>query len=124
MSDPRSLRARVVRLGALILAIGVVATAVSFWVVRSDVERLDRQRVDRPATQALLGVQQLMASVNQVLATADGVVATSGLDPRRFARVLGPDVRASSTLAGIALGQQGRCPRAHRGASWRHAPAH
>ena len=38
-------------------------------------------------------MQQLTASVDQVLATANGVVATSGLDARRFVAVLGPDVR-------------------------------
>ena len=87
----------------LTAVLGVVATSASFVVVRSDVRRLDQQRVDRPATQAVLGVQHLMASVDQVLATANGVVAATGLDPRHFVAVLGPDVRASSALAGIAL---------------------
>ena len=89
----------------MIAFVGVIATSSIFLVVRSDVDRLDRQRVDRPAGQALLGVQHLAASVDQILATANGVVATSGLDPHRFAAVLGRDVDASSTdsLAGMAL---------------------
>ena len=103
MSRQRSLRARLVRTVIVTAVLGVAATAGSFVLVRNDVNRLDRQRVDRPATQALLGVQHLASSVDQVLATADGVVASSGLDPQRFVAVLGPDVNASSTLAGMAL---------------------
>jgi signal transduction histidine kinase/ActR/RegA family two-component response regulator len=103
VSRHRSLRARMLRTVAVTAVIGIAATAASFVVVRNDVGRLDRRRVDRPATQALLGVQHLMASVDQVLATANGVVAASGLDAQRFRAVLGPDVNVSSTLAGIAL---------------------
>jgi hypothetical protein len=84
-------------------AIGLAATTAACVVVRNDVDRLNRRRVDRPATDALLGVQSLSASVDQVLATANGVVATSDLDARRFVQVLGPDVRRSPTLAGMAL---------------------
>jgi len=94
---------RLVRTVIVTAVLGVAATAGSFVLVRNDVNRLDRQRVDRPATQALLGVQHLGSSVDQVLATADGVVASSGLDPQRFVAVLGPDVNARSTLAGMAL---------------------
>ena len=48
-------------------------------------------------------MQHLQASVDQVLATANGVVAASGSDPDRFRAVLGPDVAATSTIAGMAL---------------------
>ncbi len=88
---------------AVTAALGLVATTAAYVVVRTDVDRLNRRRVDRPATDALLGVQSLSASVDQVLATANGVVATSDLDARRFVQVLGPDVRRSATLAGMAL---------------------
>ncbi len=98
-----SLRSRILRTSALIAVVGAIATSSLFVVVRGDVAKLDRERVDRPAAQALLGVQHLTASVDQILATANGVVATSGLDPKRFQAVLGPDVNASSTLAGMAL---------------------
>ncbi len=110
MTRARTFGTRAQRRCALIAAIGVAATTCSFAVVRSDVHRLGRQRLDRPAAQALLGVQHFMASVDQVLATANGVVAASGIDPRRFTAVLAPDVQASSTLAGLALvvGNPGR----------------
>jgi PAS domain S-box-containing protein len=96
-------RSRIARTSVLIVIVGAIATSSLFFVVRSDVDKLDRERVNRPAAEALLGVQHLTASVDQVLATANGVVATSGLDPRRFAAVLAPDVDKSSTLAGMAL---------------------
>ena len=103
MSRHRSSARECSRTVAVTAVVGITATAASFAFVRNDVGRLDRRRVDRPATQALLGVQNLMASVDQVLATANGVVATSGLDAQRFRAVLGPDVNANATLAGIAL---------------------
>jgi PAS domain S-box-containing protein len=99
----RPLRARAARSCAAVLAVGAALTSVAFVVVRGDVERLTRQRIDRPAGQALLSVQHLTAAVDQVLATANGVYATSGGDARRFAAVLGPDVGASPTIAGLAL---------------------
>jgi hypothetical protein len=89
-----SLRARVTRTIAVTAALGVAVTMLGYVVVRNDVDRLNQRRVDRPATEALLGVQQLTASVDQVLATANGVVAASGVDPERFVAVLGPDVPA------------------------------
>jgi PAS domain S-box-containing protein len=98
-----SLRSRIGRTAVVITAVGAIATASLYVVVRSDVEKLDRERVDRPAAQALLGVQSLTAAVDQILATANGVVATSGVDPQQFTAVLGPDVKNSSTLAGMAL---------------------
>jgi signal transduction histidine kinase/ActR/RegA family two-component response regulator len=98
-----ALRSKVTRTIAVTAALGIAATTLAYVVVRNDVDRLNRRRVDRPATESLLGVQQLSASVDQVLATANGVVATSGVDPKRFVAVLGPDVRASETLAGMAL---------------------
>jgi hypothetical protein len=103
MTRTRSLRARLVRTVVVTSVLGITATAASFAVVRNDVDRLERQRVDGPAGSALLGVQYLQAHVDQVLATANGVVAASGLDPKRFVAVLGPDVKGSTTLAGIAL---------------------
>ncbi|MDQ1478834.1 MAG: hypothetical protein QOE62_4063 [Actinomycetota bacterium] len=96
-------RGRVVRACVTVAAVGLVLTAGSFAVARDVVTRLNRQRVDRPANAALLAVQQLSSSADQVLATAAGVVAATAGDPRRFVRVLGPDVAASSSLAGIAL---------------------
>jgi signal transduction histidine kinase/ActR/RegA family two-component response regulator len=104
-----SLRTRIARTSILIVVVGAIATASLFSVVRNDVDKLDRERVDRPAAEALLGVQHLTASVDQILATAKGVVATSGLDPRRFAAVLAHDVNASptDTLAGMALVTRG-----------------
>ncbi|HYL51031.1 MAG TPA: ATP-binding protein [Acidimicrobiia bacterium] len=99
----RPLRARAARSCAAVFAVGAALTSVAFVVVRGDVERLTRQRIDHPAGQALLGVQQMTAAVDQVLATANGVYATSGGDARRFVAVLGPDVNASSTLAGMTL---------------------
>ncbi len=103
MKRRRPLRARAARSFAAVLAVGAALTSVAFVVVRGDVERLTRQRIDRPAGQALLSVQHLTAAVDQVLATANGVYATSGGDAHRFAAVLGPDVDASPTLAGLAL---------------------
>ena len=100
-----SLRSRILRTSILIIVVGAIATASLFSVVRNDVDKLDRERVDRPAAEALLGVQQLTAAVDQILATGKGVVATSGLDPSRFAAVLAHDVNQSptDTLAGMAL---------------------
>ena len=96
----------------MIAVVGAIATSSLFFVVRNDVDKLDRERVDRPAAQALLGVQHLAASVDQILATANGVVATSGLDPKRFTAVLGPDVNKDLTLAGMALiTRAGAAPR-------------
>src|SRR2546423_13593991 len=103
MRRRRPLRARAARSCAAVLAVGAALTSVAFVVVGGDVERLTRQRIDRPAGQALLSVQHLTAAVDQVLATANGVYATSGGDAHRFAAVLGPDVDASPTLAGLAL---------------------
>jgi len=99
------LRTRIARTSILIIVVGAIATASLFSVVRNDVDKLDRERVDRPAAEALLGVQQLTAAVDQILATGKGVVATSGLDPSRFAAVLAHDVNQSptDTLAGMAL---------------------
>jgi PAS domain S-box-containing protein len=94
---------RVLRACVTIVAIGLVMTMTSFVFARDVVTRLGRQRVDRPANAALLGVQQMSSAVDQVLATAGGVVAATGGDPRRFVTVLGPDVVSSSSLAGIAL---------------------
>src|SRR4029079_14373627 len=98
-----SLRTRIARTSILIIVVGAIATASLFSVVRNDVDKLDRERVDRPAAEALLGVQQLTAAVDQILATGKGVVATSGLDPGRFAAVLAHDVNYSptDTLAGM-----------------------
>ncbi len=103
MSRARPLRARAARSCAAVLVVGIALTSAAFVVVRGDVNRLSRQRIDRPAGQALLSVQHLTAAVDQVLATANGVYATSGGDPARFAEVLGPDVQASPTIAGLAL---------------------
>ncbi len=98
-----TLRSRVVRSCAQALVVGVAATTVTFVVVRNDIDRLNRQRVDRPAAQALLSVQHFAAAVDQILAIADGVYATSGGDPARFTAVLAPDVAGNSTIAGMAL---------------------
>jgi PAS domain S-box-containing protein len=76
---------------------------VSLLAVRSEVARLTRQQLDQPAAQAALSVQHLAASVNQVLATANGVIAAGGPDSSRFTAVFGPDIRAGGTLAGMAL---------------------
>jgi len=103
MTPRPTLRARSTRAGVAAMVVGLALTSTLFVVVRSDVDRLARQRLDQPAGEATLAVQHLMASVDQVLATANGVVATSGADPVRFREVLGPDVAASSTLAGLAL---------------------
>jgi hypothetical protein len=103
MTRRSSLGARSARAGVAALVVGLALTSTLFVVVRSDVDRLARQRSDRPASEAALAVQHLMASVDQVLATANGVVAASGADPARFRTVLGPDVAATSTLAGLAL---------------------
>src|SRR4051812_30165623 len=96
-------RRRGVRGCVTIVAIGLALTTSSYVITRDVVTRLDRQRIDRPANAALLVVQQLSSAVDQVLATASGVVAASGGDPKRFVAVLGPDIASSSTLAGIAL---------------------
>jgi signal transduction histidine kinase/ActR/RegA family two-component response regulator len=96
-------RGRVARACVTIAVVGLVLTVGAFALARDVVTRLDRQRVDRPANAALLAVQQLSSSADQVLATAAGVVAATGGDPHRFVSVLGPDVTASTSLAGIAL---------------------
>jgi len=103
MTRTPTLGARSARAGLAAIVVGLALTSTLFVTVRSDVDRLSRQQVDRPAGDAALALQRLMASVDQVLATANGVVATSGSDPGRFRAVLGPDVAASSTLAGMAL---------------------
>ena len=103
MTRTPTLGARSARAGLAAMVVGLTLTSTLFVTVRSDVDRLSRQQVDRPAGDAALALQRLMASVDQVLATANGVVATSGSDPGRFRAVLGPDVAASSTLAGMAL---------------------
>jgi PAS domain S-box-containing protein len=94
---------RMTRACVTVAAIGLVLTASCFVVARDVENRLNHQRVVRPADAALLGVQQLSSAVDQVLSTAGGVVAATGGDPRRFVEVLGPDVDSSPTLAGIAL---------------------
>jgi PAS domain S-box-containing protein len=91
------------RIGAAVAALGIVATAVAFVVARNDVDGLSRRNTDRAASAALLKVQSLTASVDQVLSTANGVVAATSLDANRFTEVLGPDVDASTTLDGLAL---------------------
>jgi PAS domain S-box-containing protein len=91
------------RIGAAVAAVGIVATVVASVVARNDVDRLSRRNTDRAASAALLKVQSVTASVDQVLSTANGVVAATDLDPARFTEVLGPDVDASPTLGGLAL---------------------
>src|SRR5438309_4956203 len=103
MTTTLPVRRRVARACVTIIALGLVLTTSSYVITRDVVTRLNRQRVDRPANAALLVVQQLSSAVDQVLATASGVVAASGGDPKRFVTVLGPDVASSSSLAGIAL---------------------
>src|SRR5438874_5654098 len=103
MTKTLPVRRRVVRACVTIVALGLVLTTSSHVIARDVVTRLNHQRVDRPANAALLVVQQLSSAVDQVLATASGVVAASGGDPKRFVTVLGPDVASSSSLAGIAL---------------------
>ena len=104
MTGAGSLRSRLVRTVGVTMVLGLTATLASFAVARGDVARLNQKRIDRPATEALLGVQHLSAAVDQVLATANGVVATSKRpDPKRFVAVLRHDVDKSSTLAGMAL---------------------
>jgi len=76
-----ALRGRVARACVTIAVIGLVLTVGAFALARDVVTRLDRQRVDRPANAALLAVQQLSSSADQVLATAAGVVAATGGDP-------------------------------------------
>jgi PAS domain S-box-containing protein len=92
-----------VRIGAAVAAVGLVATCAAFLVARNDVDRLSERDTDRAASAALLKVQSLTASVDQVLSTANGVVAATNLDAARFTEVLGPDVDASPTLGGLAL---------------------
>jgi PAS domain S-box-containing protein len=89
--------------GAVVCVLGIAATAIAYAVARSDVDRLSRRNLDRSASAALLKVQTLTGAVDQVLSTANGVVAASNLDAQRFQQVLGPDVEASPTLSGIAL---------------------
>jgi two-component system, cell cycle sensor histidine kinase and response regulator CckA len=103
MTTTVPVRRRVARACVTIVALGLVLTCSSYVITRDVVTRLNHQRVDRPANAALLVVQQLSSAVDQVLATASGVVAASGGDPKRFVTVLGPDVASSSSLAGIAL---------------------
>jgi PAS domain S-box-containing protein len=103
MTKTLPVRRRVARACVTIVAIGLALTTSSYVITRDVVTRLNRQRIDRPANAALLVVQQLSSAVDQVLATASGVVAASGGDPKRFVTVLGPDVASSSSLAGIAL---------------------
>jgi signal transduction histidine kinase len=97
------MRARVLRPTAAIVVVGIALTSAAFVVVRHDVERLSRQRIDRPASDALRSVQHLTGAVDQLLATANGVYATSGGDAKRFSAVLGRDVLASPTIEGLAL---------------------
>jgi PAS domain S-box-containing protein len=91
------------RVGAAVAAVGTVATVAAFVVARNDVDRLSQRNTDRAASAALLKVQSLTSSVDQVLSTANGVVAATNVDPVRFREVLGPDVDASPTLGGLAL---------------------
>ncbi len=114
-----SLRSRIARNSVLIAVVGAIAGSSLFFAVRSDVDKLDRERVDQSAAQALLGVQHLTASVDQILGTANGAVATSfvatgRVDPKQFTAALRPDVDASSTLAGIALIADARYAACHR----------
>jgi len=103
MTKKIPVRGRVARACVTIVAIGLALTTSSYVLTRDVVTRLNHQRIDRPANAALLVVQQLSSAVDQVLATASGVVAASGGDPKRFVTVLGPDVASSSSLSGIAL---------------------
>src|SRR5207249_9283908 len=103
MTKTLPVRRRVARACVTIVAIGLALTPSSHVLTRDVVPRLNHQRTDRPANAALLVVQQLSSAVDQVLATASGVVAASGGDPKRFVTVLGPDVASSSSLSGIAL---------------------
>src|SRR5437588_10173494 len=111
MTKKIPVRGRVARACVTIVAIGLALTTSSYVLARDVVSRLNHQRIDRPANAALLAVQQLSSAVDQVLATASGVVAASGGDPKRFVTVLGPDVASSSSLAGIALVDGGRGSR-------------
>jgi len=111
MTKTLPVRRRVARACVTIVALGLVLTTSSYVITRDVVTRLNHQRVDRPANAALLVVQQLSSAVDQVLATASGVVAASGGDPKRFVAVLGPDVASSSSLAGIALVTRARGAR-------------
>jgi len=110
MTRAPSLRARLVRTVGVAAVLGIAATTASFVVVRGDVDRINQQRIDGPGHDEVTALGDLRSSVDQVLATADGVVAASGRDPRRFEAVLGPPVQASSTLAGMALVTDGRQP--------------
>jgi PAS domain S-box-containing protein len=103
MTQTLPVRRRVARACVTIVALGLALTTSSYVITRDVVTRLNHQRIDRPANAALLVVQQLSSAVDQVLATAGGVVAASGGDPKRFVTVLAPDVTSSSSLAGIAL---------------------
>jgi two-component system, cell cycle sensor histidine kinase and response regulator CckA len=94
---------RPTRIGAAVAVVGILATSAAFVVARNDVDRLSQRNTDRAASAALLKVQSLTASVDQVLSTANGVVAATNLDANRFTEVLGPDVDASPTLGGLAL---------------------
>jgi signal transduction histidine kinase/CheY-like chemotaxis protein len=88
---------------ALTFVAGLAFTSVALLAVRSEVARLTRQQLDQPAAQAAISAQHLAASVNQVLATANGAIAAGGVDSSRFTAVFGPEIRAGGTLAGMAL---------------------
>src|SRR5438132_4895973 len=99
MSHPPSLRGRLARTVAVTAVLGLAATTASFVVVRGDVDRFNQKCVDRPATDAVSSVQTLNLNVDQVIATANGVVATSRVvDPQRFVAVLRHDVLANPSL--------------------------
>src|SRR5436190_1350890 len=109
MTKTLPVRRRVARACVTIVAIGLALTTSSYVLTRDVVTRLNHQRTDRPANAALLVVQQLSSAVDQVLATASGVVAASGGDPKRFVTVLGPGsgTRATDLVLGNVASTSG-----------------
>jgi signal transduction histidine kinase/ActR/RegA family two-component response regulator len=83
--------------------VGLVITGLAYVVVRNEVNALARQRLDQPSKAALLSIDRVASAVDQVLATANGVVVASDANPDRFTTALAPDVLGNPTLSGLAL---------------------
>jgi PAS domain S-box-containing protein len=86
-----------------VACVGLLITALGYVLVDKEVDGVARQRLEQPSKAALLGADRVSSAVDQILATANGVIVATGLDPERFNAALAADVLANPTLSGLAL---------------------